>query len=463
MKLKPEHLLLYAVTDRGCLGNMSLPEQVKCAISGGATMVQLREKSLSEEDFEAEAREILSLCRSYGVPLIINDNVSLAKRIGADGVHVGQDDMAPEEARRILGDDAIIGVTAKTVEQAKKAERASADYLGCGAVFGSLTKPGAIKLDHDVLRQITQSVSIPVVAIGGIHRANMGRLLGLGMKGFAVVSGIFHAEDIEMETRLLREKADEVLRDEALFKAVEHRHPLVQCITNLVTAGDCANALLAIGASPTMAHHPEEMEDFAQVIDALVWNMGATEALPAIWASAKYKKEGLPIVLDPVGCSTSSFRRKEALRLIAEAKPLCIRGNGAEIRSLAEGISLGGGVDATGRNTLKDNIASACHLSNESGALVIATGEVDVLAYKGESLLIDGGSPLFKRLTGAGCMLSALLGAFLCVEPSLQGAGACCRLLARCGERAEETLQKEHKGMGTFHVALFDELSLFFL
>ena len=462
MKLKPEHLVLYAVTDRGSLGTFTLREQVECALKGGATMVQLREKSLSEEDFEAEAREILSLCRSYAVPLLINDNVPLAKRIGADGVHVGQEDMDPQQARQLLGEDAIIGVTAKTIEQAKKAERAGADYLGSGAVFGSTTKTNAIPMSQDLLRQITKSVSIPVVAIGGIHRANMGRLMGLGMKGFAVVSGIFGAEDIETETRLLKEKAQEVLHDEVLLSSIAKKRPLVQCITNLVTAGDCANALLAIGASPTMAHHPDEMEDFAKVIDALVWNLGATESLPAIRASAAYQKEGLPIVLDPVGCSTSSFRRKEALRLMKVAKPLCIRGNGAEIRSLAKDITLGGGVDAGG-TSLEDSLLSARLLSKESGSLVVATGEVDVLSYGEETLLVDGGTPLFKRLTGAGCMLSAMMGAFLSVEPSLFGAGACCRYLARCGERAEETIRREHKGMGSFRAALFDELSLFLL
>ena len=204
-------LRLYAVTDRSWLGDETLYTQVEKALKGGATMIQIREKELDEAHFEQEAREIQQLCKSYKVPLIINDNVALAKRIHADGVHIGQSDMQLVSAREILGDDKIIGVTAKTVEQAKEAEASGADYLGSGAVFGSSTKTDAKPMDHALLQRICESVSIPVVAIGGITSENAVRLSGRGIAGIAVVSGIFANPDIEAETRHLLELVNNIL------------------------------------------------------------------------------------------------------------------------------------------------------------------------------------------------------------------------------------------------------------
>ena len=204
-------LRLYAVTDRSWLGDETLYTQVEKALKGGATMIQIREKELDEAHFEQEAREIQQLCKSYKVPLIINDNVALAKRINADGVHIGQSDMQLVNARELLGNDKIIGVTAKTVEQAKEAEASGADYLGSGAVFGSSTKTDAKPMDHALLQQICESVSIPVVAIGGITSGNAIQLSGRGIAGIAVVSGIFANPNIEAATRHLLELVNNIL------------------------------------------------------------------------------------------------------------------------------------------------------------------------------------------------------------------------------------------------------------
>lgn len=172
--------------------------------------MQLREKELSEADFEQEAKELLELCHKYNVNLIINDNVELAAKVGADGVHIGQSDMGVEKARAILGKEKIIGVTAKTVEQAKAAEAAGADYLGSGAVFGTSTKKDAKPMDHALLQEICESVKIPVVAIGGIDGGNILLLKGRKMAGVAVVSGLFACEDIKKAAEDLREKADRI-------------------------------------------------------------------------------------------------------------------------------------------------------------------------------------------------------------------------------------------------------------
>ena len=173
-------------------------------------MVQLREKELSEADFEQEAKELLELCHKYNVNLIINDNVALAAKVGADGVHIGQSDMGVDKARDILGKEKTIGVTAKTVEQAKAAEAAGADYLGSGAVFGTSTKKDAKPMDHALLQEICESVKIPVVAIGGIDGGNILLLKGRKMAGVAVVSGLFACEDIKKAAEDLREKADRI-------------------------------------------------------------------------------------------------------------------------------------------------------------------------------------------------------------------------------------------------------------
>ncbi len=210
MKLKAEALRLYAVTDRSWLRGRTLAEQVEEALSGGVTLVQLREKELTEEAFLQEAKDILSLCHRFGVPLLINDNVDIARRIGADGVHVGQSDMEAAEARRVLGGGSIIGVTAKTVEQALSAQAAGADYLGCGAVFGTSTKLNTRPMALETLRAICDAVSIPVAAIGGINRSNLPQLKGTGISGAAIVSGIFAAENIREECRLLRRLSDQI-------------------------------------------------------------------------------------------------------------------------------------------------------------------------------------------------------------------------------------------------------------
>ena len=209
MKFNKNQLLIYAVTDRAWTGKRSLAEQVEEALKGGATMVQLREKELTDEnteDFLEEALEIRRLTRQYGVPLLIDDNLKLAKACDADGIHVGQNDMDAGEARKLLGPDKILGVTAKTPEQAKKAQADGADYLGSGAIFGTATKLDAKPMTKEMLRSICGSVSIPVVAIGGITLENIEELEGCGVVGAAIVSGIFAAENIEETTKKLAEK-----------------------------------------------------------------------------------------------------------------------------------------------------------------------------------------------------------------------------------------------------------------
>ena len=206
MNAKKEDLLLYAVTDRSWLRGETLYAQVEKALKGGATFIQLREKELNEEAFYQEAVELKKLCHQYKVPFVINDNVEIAKKMDADGVHVGQSDMAACDVRKILGEDKILGVSAQTVEQALLAEQMGADYLGVGAVFPTGTKTDAVEVDADTLKAICAAVKIPVIAIGGIKADNLSELSGSGICGIAVVSAIFAAEDITETTKELKEK-----------------------------------------------------------------------------------------------------------------------------------------------------------------------------------------------------------------------------------------------------------------
>ena len=210
MRCKPEMMQLYAVTDRTWAKEQSLFEQVEEAIRGGVTCVQLREKELDEAKFLQEAIEMQKLCARYHVPLIINDHVEIAKKCKAAGVHLGQKDMEAKKAREVLGPEMILGVSARTVEQAVAAERAGADYLGVGAVFATSTKSDAKEISHDTLKEICESVRIPVVAIGGIGKQNLGELAGTGFAGTALVSAIFAAEHIEQECSELLKKSKSV-------------------------------------------------------------------------------------------------------------------------------------------------------------------------------------------------------------------------------------------------------------
>ncbi len=201
-------LRVYAVTDRAWTGKRTLLEQIEEALLAGVTMVQLREKHMDQDMFLEEAVKVKELTDQYGVPLIINDNVDIALESGAAGVHVGQTDLDAAAVRERLGLGKILGVTAKTVEQAKRAQAAGADYLGSGAVFGSTTKTDVIPMDMGMLRKITEAVEIPVVAIGGINRGNGAQLAGTGIAGFAVVSGIFGERDIGGAVKELLRAAD---------------------------------------------------------------------------------------------------------------------------------------------------------------------------------------------------------------------------------------------------------------
>ena len=212
MKCDKSMMLLYAVTDRAWTGNQTLYEQVESALKGGVTCVQLREKELDDEAFLKEALEISKLCKSYNVPFFINDNVDIAIKCHADGIHVGQEDMEASKVRERVGEEMMIGVSVHSVAEALEAVKNGADCLGVGSMFSTSTKKDVDLLPKETLRDICAAVDIPVVAIGGINRSNILKLSGSGADGVALVSAIFASEDIESECRELYKLSEAMIK-----------------------------------------------------------------------------------------------------------------------------------------------------------------------------------------------------------------------------------------------------------
>ena len=213
MKIEGVKLRLYAVTDRAWAADEdALMDQIAAAIDGGAGIVQLREKHLDHDAFLKEAQRFVALCREKGVVSIINDAVDIAAAVGADGVHVGQSDLAAGRAREVLGPDKLIGVSAHSVEEALAAQAAGADYLGVGAAFVTGTKADAAPISRDTIRSITAAVDIPVVAIGGISRDNITELAGCGLDGVAVVSALFAQKDVKAAAKELYALSESIAR-----------------------------------------------------------------------------------------------------------------------------------------------------------------------------------------------------------------------------------------------------------
>lgn len=440
MKVKKKQLLLYAITDRSWLHGESLSSQVKLALEGGATMIQLREKGEKERE---ETLKIQQLCREYQVPFIINDDVRLAKEIDADGVHIGQDDMEMSEARRILGEDKIIGVTAKTIEQAKKAEAAGADYLGSGAVFGSSTKKDAKPMEHALLQEICESVSIPVVAIGGIDASNMAQLAGRKMSGFAVVSGIFAQPDIRQATEnLYRIARATVGKHTALTIAGSDcsggagiQADLKTMIANGVYGMSAITALTAQNTTGVTGIMEVTPEFLAKQLDAIFTDITPEAVKIGMLSNAdlittiveKLKKyDAKNIVVDPVMVATSGAKliSDDAIAVLKkELLPIAtlITPNIPEAEVLAERAI----------TTAEDMCLAAKEISEKYQCNVLLKGghqlndANDYLYLRGEEPVWFEGKRIANTNThGTGCTLSSAIASNLAKEDTLQEAVA---------------------------------------
>lgn len=208
MKAQPDYSI-YLVTDDGCLQGRALIDCVREALEGGVTLVQYRAKTASSAEMYAEALQLKALCDSFNVPLIINDRLDIAMAVGAAGVHLGQDDLPCAAARKLLGEDYIIGVSAHNPAEAKAALQSGADYLGCGAVFGTATKADVKKLGTDGLAAICKAKGLPVVGIGGVTADNYREVRAAGADGAAIVSGILAQPDIRATVRAIAKVSQE--------------------------------------------------------------------------------------------------------------------------------------------------------------------------------------------------------------------------------------------------------------
>lgn len=445
--MNPKTLTLYAITDRTWLKEgESLKDAVEQAILGGATIVQLREKKITGAELEKLALEVFDVCKKYKIPFIVNDDVMLAKKIDADGVHVGADDMDVAQARQILGQNKIVGATAKTVEQALAAEKAGADYLGSGAIFGTTTKADAKPMSMELLNDITDSVTIPVVAIGGIDGNNVEKLAQANIAGVAVVSGIFAQPDLK--------KAALDLRCKLKGRSVIH------CITNAVTVNDVANVVLAVGASPIMSHHPLEVEEVQNNADALLINLGAIESLDAMKTAYKTALEaGHPIVIDPVGVGGNSYRRKALFELLKLGIPTCIRGNFSEIKALLNDAATMRGLDDDLASQKENKADVVMSLAKKLGCIVVASGETDYVCdgRDGTCIEVSGGHKMQKLITGSGCMLSGIIAAMLSLSEEATAARVAfaCSMAGQCALEAGEN----SNGTMTFRMNFIDNIS----
>lgn len=440
MKLKKTDLLLYAITDRSWLNGRTLYEQVEEALKGGATILQIREKDLPEMEVEKEARQIQVLCKKYGVPLIINDNVELAKRIDADGVHVGQSDMEAGKVREMLGPDKIIGVTAKTVEQARFAEANGADYLGVGAVFQTGTKKDAIGITHDDLEQICASVHIPAVAIGGITRENAAQLKGRGMAGIAVVSAVFGQPDIEKATAELKEIVLEMTkRKTALTIAGSDcsggagiQADIKTMLANGVYAMSAITALTAQNTRGITGIMEVEPEFFGKQLDAVFTDIFPDAVKIGMIPNVEIMKRIIEklheyqpknIVIDPVMISSSGTRLMTEDAVVLAEKELF-----PQASILTPNIPEAEALTGTQITTTNDMEMAARKIAKAYGCAVLCKGghqadtADDVLCVDGKITWFRGGKIENPNTHGTGCTLSSAIAAHLAKGKTIEQA-----------------------------------------
>ncbi|MCR5602718.1 MAG: thiamine phosphate synthase [Lachnospiraceae bacterium] len=442
-------LSLYAITDRRWLKNGErLEDKVEEAILGGAGIVQYREKELKGDELKSQALRIKEVCNRYEVPLIINDDAELAADIDADGVHVGRSDIGVADARRILGNGKIIGATAKTVDQAREAYALGADYLGSGAVFGSETKTDAKYMSPELLGTIAESVPVPVVAIGGIDETNVSGLKGLSIAGVAVIHGIFGRRNVRQGAAAIRGHL--------------YGRPVVQCITNHVTVNDVANVVLAMGASPIMAHHIKEVSEVQEKAAALLLNLGATDDYDAMKEAMKTAvKYSHPVIIDPVGTAVSSFRRNQAEELLKIGIPACIRGNYSEILALCkEEKTLNGLDDDRTYDNIEEMKEVVCEYAGRIGTVVAASGVTDIISDGKTTVCIETGHSMQRQITGSGCMLSAAIASqiALCSRATLPYIAGTCKYIGDRAANAANEMIREEKGSMSFRTCFIDSL-----
>jgi len=464
-KLVNHNLCLVTDSNHINKSGRSLENIVSLAIEGGCTMIQYREKKLDYPAQKSQALTLQKICKDKNVPFIINDNVQLACDIQADGVHIGQGDMEAIQARKLIGEKALLGITVHNAEEVKKAIVDGADYLGTGAIYKSITKP-AIPLGLDVLKELVKTSSIPLIAIGGIEEKNSRKILEYGASGLAVSSNILLAEDISMESRKLSNQVclyhGEQLKKKigASLKNIRAKKPLVFHITNNVVMNLSANITLSIGASPIMALERREMEEIVKISDALLLNIGTLreDILDSMLVAGRCANAlNKPIILDPVGVGASKFRYDSVCKLLEQLKISVIKGNPSEIETLykTNNGKQQRGVD--GEESVENPEKMVRELAERKNTVVAMTGYHDYVSDGKSVIILRNNCEYLPKITGSGCVAGSLIGAFAGVQKDF--------LIAACGgitsiTCAAEMIEKEKevKGPASFQMALLDQI-----
>ncbi|KAJ5824605.1 hypothetical protein N7447_006945 [Penicillium robsamsonii] len=490
----PVDLSLYLVTDStpAILKGRDLCTVVESALQGGVTVVQYRDKTNDTGLLVETAWKLHQVTKKYNVPLLINDRVDVALAIGAEGVHLGQDDMNFEEAKRLLPKNAIIGISTSSVAEAKKATADGADYIGIGTMFATPTKTNTKSVigtaGTQVILDAIKDSAIGTVSIGGINHSNVQRVLyqsqspNKALDGVAIVSAIVGADDpkasAEQFAELIkspprfaqasnppRANEAEVLLNEVpqIIRKMVEVHPLVHNMINFVVSNFVANVALSIGASPIMSPYGDEATDLCKFDGALLINMGTLTSdsvsnyLKAIKA---YNERGNPVIYDPVGAAATQIRRNAVTQLMAGGYFDLIKGNEGEIRQVwGSGAVQQRGVDS-GPSTLDGNQKAtlARDLARRERNIVLLTGATDYLSDGERVIAVENGHPYLGQVTGTGCAIGTISGCFLASHRS-------DRLLAVLSGilmyeiAAENAATKEYvRGPGSFVPAFVDEL-----
>ena len=457
--------------------------------------MQLRDKTSETAELIRIAKALHEVTKPAGIPLLINDRVDVALAAGVEGVHVGQDDIDLKTAREILGEDAIIGVTANSEEEALVAARDGADYLGVGTVYATPTKQNAKSIIGTAgVQQILASLAaekleVKTVCIGGINASNAQRVLYQGsssqkkLDGVAVVSAIMaSSEPRKAASEILQliktpppfalsstkgslSREDVVTRVPAIIKRMAEKKPLCHNMTNLVVQNFAANVALAVGASPIMSNNGLEAGDLAALGGSLVINMGTTTPEGRsnhLQALAAYNAVGGPALLDPVGAGATEQRRQGTRALMAGGYFDLIKGNESEIRIVAgsKGVKQHGVDSGAAQLTLEDRIKLVKGTAARERNVILMTGKVDVVSDGERTFTIANGHELLGEITGSGCTLGTTIASVLAVEreDKLLAAVAGILLYEIAAERAAQ--EPSCKGPGTFVPSFIDQLYL---
>ncbi|CZT14876.1 probable hydroxyethylthiazole kinase [Ramularia collo-cygni] len=486
---------LYLVTDStpAILGDKDLVTVVEAAVQGGVTIVQLRDKTSDTADLVQIAKELHKITKAANVPLLINDRVDVALAAGVEGVHVGQDDLDLKTARKILGPEAIIGVTANSEEEAVIAAEDGADYLGIGTVYATPTKEntksiiGTAGVRHVLTSLAAKGLDVKTVCIGGVNASNTQRVLyqtaspHKKLDGVAVVSAIIAAEDPRAASRQLAElikqpppfatsTAKPKLSRESIInqapeiiKRMAGKKPLCHNMTNLVVQNFAANVALAIGASPIMSNNGLEAPDLAALGGSLVINMGTTTPeirTNHLKALAAYNAIGGPVLFDPVGAGATQQRRDGTKALMAGGYFDVIKGNEGEIRTVsgAAGVKQHGVDSGASQLSLEDKIKLVKGTAARERNVVLMTGSTDVISDGERTVTISNGHEYLGEITGSGCTLGTTIASVMAVEreDKLLAAVTAILMFEIAAERA--AVRSDVKGPGSFVPAFLDEL-----